>query len=77
MRFTDFCLRKAFGILLFVAFSTLAHAQVITPDPGPPENPPVPDDQPVPITGVEYLLISGGILGGYKLLKNRKSRNNH
>lgn len=38
---------------------------------GQPENPPIPDDQPVPITGLEYLLISGGILGGYKLFKNR------
>jgi hypothetical protein len=41
-----------------------------------PDNPPPPDDTPVPITGLEYLLVSGGILGGYKLYKNRKKANN-
>jgi hypothetical protein len=36
---------------------------------GPPGGPP-----PVPLTGIEYLLISGGLLGAYKLIK-RKARN--
>jgi hypothetical protein len=76
MKFIKSCLRKVLGVSLFVAVSMLAQAQVITPDPGPPDNPPIPDDQPVPITGLEYLLISGGILGGYKLFKNRNKDKN-
>jgi hypothetical protein len=33
------------------------------------------DPDKVPITGIEYLLVSGGLLGGYKLFKktSRKS----
>jgi hypothetical protein len=41
-----------------------------------PPNPDAVDDQPVPITGLEYLLISGGILGGYKMFKNRNKEKN-
>jgi hypothetical protein len=76
MKFIKSTVLKALGIILLVGISFCVHAQVITPDPGPPEDPPVPDDQPVPITGIEYLLISGGILGGYKLFKNRNKENN-
>ena len=77
MSFTKSCLLKASGILLFsFVFSFGAFAQVPTPDPGPPDNPPIPDDVPVPITGIEILLISGASLGGYKLIKNRKTSQN-
>jgi len=48
---------------------------VITVSAQPP-NPDAVDDQPVPITGLEYLLISGGILGGYKMFKNRNKDKN-
>jgi hypothetical protein len=51
------------SVLLVVLASTLLCAQ--------PDNPPPPDDTPVPLTGLEYLLISGGILGGYKMFRNR------
>lgn len=54
-------------VLVILIMSLTASAQ--------PDNPPPPDDTPVPITGLEYLLISGGILGGYKLLKKRKENN--
>ena len=76
MTFSRSGLLKALRIVFLVLISTSGFAQVVLPDPGPPENPPVPDDQPVPITGIEYLLISGGILGGYKLYKNRKKDEN-
>jgi hypothetical protein len=32
-----------------------------------------PDDNVVPITGLEYLLIAGGAMGGYKLFKKKKA----
>jgi hypothetical protein len=41
-----------------------------------PPNPDAVDDEVVPITGLEYLLISGGILGGYKMFKNRNKEKN-
>ncbi|HEY9049453.1 MAG TPA: hypothetical protein VIN08_26325 [Ohtaekwangia sp.] len=31
-------------------------------------------DNPVPLTGLEYLAVSGGILGAYKLLRKRISK---
>lgn len=42
-----------------------------TPD-GPPPNP---GGEPVPITGVEWLLISGGIFGSLKLASRRIFKN--
>ena len=74
MSFLKSSLLKAIGITCLVFVSFFIRAQV-PPDPGPPENPPIPDDNPVPITGLEYLLISGGILGGYKLFKAKKKEN--
>ena len=35
----------------------------------PPQNPPA----PVPITGIEYLLLGGGIYGMYKFAKKRNT----
>jgi hypothetical protein len=49
----------AFVLLFLIGISSMAQ----------PQNPPPPDE--VPITGLEYLLISGGLLGGYKLLKKK------
>ena len=76
MAFSKSGVLKALRIMFLVMFSITGYGQVVLPDPGPPADPPVPDDQPVPITGIEYLLISGGILGGYKMFKNRKKENN-
>lgn len=39
-----------------------------------PTNPPGGDPDKVPITGIEYLLVSGGLLGGYKLLKRKQAK---
>jgi hypothetical protein len=69
MTFLKSSLFLAFRTLLLVLLTTVCLV-------AQPDNPPPPDDTPVPITGLEYLLISGGILGGYKLFKNRKNRNN-
>lgn len=54
---------KIIGLVLFPLFLTVwfqAGAQ--------PGNPPTPDD-PVPLTGIEFLFAAGGALGGYKLFK--------
>jgi hypothetical protein len=36
---------------------------------GPPGGPP-----PVPLTGIEYLLISGGLFGAYKMIKRKANK---
>jgi hypothetical protein len=53
-------------LLFFIVISIALIAQ-----PGPP--PPDPGE-PVPLSGMEYLLISGGILGVYRLLKKKFSK---
>ena len=37
----------------------------------PPQNPP----EPVPITGIEYLILGGGIYGIYRFSKKRNKNN--
>lgn len=55
-----------FGILIFFLVSTnQAVAQ--------PQNPDDPQDTPVPITGLEILLVGGAALGGYKAFKNKNN----
>ena len=56
-----------FIVVLYLPVSLAVKAQ-------PPGNPGGDPDK-VPITGMEYLLVSGALLGGYKLLKKtpRKS----
>lgn len=39
----------------------------------PPDPQTDPDDNVVPITGIEYLLLAGGAMGGYKLFKKKKA----
>jgi hypothetical protein len=55
-------------LFLFVVLGTEIQAQ--PPNPGGGDDP-----DKVPITGIELLLVSGGLLGGYKLFKKtpRKS----
>ena len=55
--------------LLLFAFAFKAGAQAVPTNPNG-------DPDAVPITGLEYLLISGGVLGGYKLLR-KKINSNH
>ena len=62
---------KVFGIgllSLLVVLSFHVSAQ--------PGDPPIPDD-PVPLTGIEFLFAAGGALGGYKLLKKFRRGNSH
>jgi hypothetical protein len=53
------------GIFMICLVSTQALAQ--------PENPVDVQDSPVPITGLEILLLAGGALGGYKAYKNKNN----
>jgi hypothetical protein len=53
--------------LLLILMSISVSAQ-----PGPPEGDP--DQQPVPLTGIEWLLAGGAALGGYKALKKKRER---
>jgi hypothetical protein len=58
-------------LLTFLLLSSIhSWAQVC---PGCPELPPSDPGAPVPLTGVEYLLIAGGVLGVNKLRKSLKS----
>lgn len=54
------------GSLLFISFSTIM-AQPTQGDPGPP-----PDDNPVPITGIEYLIAAGAAFGAKKIYDKKK-----
>jgi len=49
--------------VIFVFIARVAFSQ--------PANP-MADPDVVPITGVEWLLIAGGAMGGYKLLKKKR-----
>jgi hypothetical protein len=57
----------AFGICFI--FTVVLSYQAV----GQPNNPPPPEDQPVPLTGVELLLLAGGAWGGFKLIRKEKS----
>ena len=59
-------LRKTSLILIISTISFLANSQPGGGDPGG-------GGKPVPITGVEFLLIAGGVLGARKLLDRRNS----
>lgn len=54
-------------LALLIALSICVNAQ--------PGNPPTPDD-PVPLTGLEFLIAAGGALGGYKLFKKFRGNDN-
>ena len=55
--------KKFFLIFCLIFTFNLAIAQ-----PGDPGGDP---DNPVPITGIEYLLIAGGLFGARKLIKKK------
>lgn len=57
-------------LMLTVVLSAISIVVNSQPD-DPSTNPDV-----VPITGLEYLLIGGGVYGVSRLLKNRKNKNN-
>lgn len=53
---------------LLVVFSFIPLLLVAQPAGGGPTG----GTAPVPITGLEYLIVSGGLLGGYRYFKKRK-----
>lgn len=61
-------LQKTLYIIFFSVSSVVAFAQ---PQPQNPSD----DPDAVPITGLEYLLIGGGVYGVSRLLKKRKHKN--
>ena len=56
-------------LLSSIVMLLLASFNVNAQPGGQPQNPP-----PVPITGIEYLLIGGGAYGVSRLLKNRNKK---
>jgi|GEM_PF-1530936 len=60
----------AFMMILSLT-SWCAQAQV---GPGNPGNPPEGDPDVVPITGLEYLLIGGGVYGASRLMRRKKEK---
>lgn len=55
-------------------FFVLSSAASVIAQPAIPVNPPTPEAPPVPLTGVEWLLIAGGAMGGYKLFKKKNAQ---
>ena len=61
-------------LLCCLVFVLLSGAVTLAQPPDPEAGDP--DDNVVPITGIEYLLIAGGAMGGYKLFKKKKAGDN-
>lgn len=51
-------------------FILLSGASIMAQPPDPQADP---DDNVVPITGIEWLLVAGGAMGGYKLFKKKNT----
>lgn len=62
MRFLRSYIALTFALLIGLSGTALAQ----------PEDPDALDDTPVPITGIELLLVAGGALGGYRLFSKSK-----
>lgn len=60
-------------IIYVILFSMSAFFAVAQPLDQPPD--PAGDPDAVPVTGLEYLLVGGGIYGVSKLLNKRKGKN--
>ena len=59
-------LKISFGFVLVLVLTVVSIDLFAQPgDPGDP------GDNPVPISGIEILLLTGGALGGYKIFRNR------
>lgn len=64
-------MKKLRYLLSFIVIGLLSGVSAIAQPPDPQLGDP--DDNVVPITGLEYLLIAGGAMGGYKLFKKKKA----
>jgi hypothetical protein len=71
--------------LFFLSLSFLVNVQSVWSQPsnpnapdsgGIPQEPSSDPDNPVPLTGLEYLLISGGVFGVHRMLKKAKNIEN-
>lgn len=63
-------MKKLRYLLSFIVIGLLSGVSAIAQ---PPPDPELGDPDVVPITGLEYLLIAGGAMGGYKLFKKKKA----
>ncbi len=61
--------KKLIFVLMFCAFNCLIMAQ---PEPMAPGPPPPDPGEPVPIGGLEFLLIGGAALGIKKVISSKK-----
>jgi hypothetical protein len=62
-------MKKALKLLTLIIFLSVGMYS-LKAQPGPPPPPP---DNPVPITGIEYLIAAGAAFGAKKLYDKKKS----
>lgn len=58
-------------LIAMIGVITIVYSQ---PGPDDPDFPGDPDGNPVPITGIEYLLAAGAAFGAKKLFDKRKAK---
>jgi hypothetical protein len=62
--------RRLAFLICFLLTSWWIQAQPVPPNPGDPAG----DPDVVPITGLEYLLIGGGVYGASRLMRRKKDK---
>jgi hypothetical protein len=63
--------RILINIILGYLITLVVNISVASAQPGPPDPP---DDNQVPITGIEYLIAAGAAFGAKKIYDKRKSK---
>jgi hypothetical protein len=66
--------KRILVVILFSSIVILSWGQPPQPA-SQPQNPQTDPDNPVPITGLEYLVLAGGVYGIHRLTKKRNKIN--
>ncbi|MBK6264825.1 hypothetical protein JKA74_07235 [Marivirga sp. S37H4] len=64
-------MNKLFGKTFLIALCVIGFTVTGNAQPGPP---PPPDENPVPITGIEFLIAAGAAFGAKKVYDKRKAK---